>query len=147
MTTAPPPGEMKLVFTAQSKREFYCRDAVCEYVLRQGAVPLNPFRVFDYFLSERVDRSQVREANSYLISRCDEVWSFGTRVADGVLGELRLAGSLKKPIRVFSIAANANEIAPIRVGTLRFEPEVYSAGGRKDALLAELSRVVVGELS
>ena len=45
-----------VVYTAQSKQFFYCRDAVCQFVFENNAIPLNPFRVFDYFLNDRVDR-------------------------------------------------------------------------------------------
>ena len=50
---------LPVVFTAQSKVYFYCRDAVCEFVFQNNAVPVNPFRVFEYFLGDRVDRDLV----------------------------------------------------------------------------------------
>src|SRR5580704_15510026 len=76
-----PTGHRSVVFTAQSKREFYCRDAVCEYVFRQGRIPLNPFRVFGYFLGDRVDRDVVRAGNNNLIRISDELWVFGELIA------------------------------------------------------------------
>jgi hypothetical protein len=45
-----PTAELPVVFTAQSKLHFYCRDAICEFVFNQGAVPVNPFRLYEYFL-------------------------------------------------------------------------------------------------
>ncbi len=43
-----------LVYTAMSKHLFYYRMFISVFVLQHGAVPLNPFMVFDYFLSMRL---------------------------------------------------------------------------------------------
>jgi len=47
----------EVVYTAHSKLSFYARDIICEHAFGQGVTPLNPFRMFGYFLSDRVDRS------------------------------------------------------------------------------------------
>ena len=85
-----------VVFTAQSKQHFYCRDAICAYALREGYVPLNPFRLFDYFLNDRVDRNLIRRANFNLVRASDELWVFGDTIANGVLEEIKYAIELKK---------------------------------------------------
>ena len=59
-------------------------------------LPLNPFRVFEYFLGDRVDRELVRQANNNLISRSDELWVFGDHIADGVFFEIRYAQESRK---------------------------------------------------
>ena len=61
-------GHKLVIYTAQSKQHFYCRDAVCEFVFRQDSIPINPFRLFDYFLSDRVERDKIRAANAEI---CD----------------------------------------------------------------------------
>ena len=71
-----PTAKLPVVFTAQSKLYFYCRDAICEFVFNQGAVPVNPFRLYEYFLGDRVDRDLIRQANNNLIRKCDELWIF-----------------------------------------------------------------------
>lgn len=125
---------MPVVFTAQSKEFFYCRDAICEFVLRQGLVPLNPFRIFEYFLDDRVDREVIRNGNNQLISTSDEVWVFGT-VSNGVLFEIVRARHLKKPVRFYSIATRADEIKPISIAEVKFDPEIHAARiTRKDLL-------------
>ncbi len=86
-----PTDRLPVVFTAQSKVYFYCRDAVCQFVFDNGAVPVNPFRVFEYFLGDRVDRNLVRQGNNNLIRIVDELWVFGDVIADGVLAEICLA--------------------------------------------------------
>ena len=102
-----------VVFTAQSKHYFFCRDAVCAYVLQHGRVPLNPFRMFDYFLNDRVDRDVIRRANFNAIRVSDELWVFGDTIANGVFAEIRYAAELKKPIRFFTISPNTEEIRPL----------------------------------
>lgn len=124
----------KTVFTAQSKQTFYCRDAVCQFVFQQGAIPVNPFRVFDYFLGDRVDRNLVRNGNNELIRRCDELWVFG-QVSDGVLFEIATCRQTGKKIRYFTISAQANEITEISPNDVTFEPEVHKHQVRKEDLL------------
>lgn len=133
-----------VVYTAQSKAFFYCRDAVCEFVFNQGYIPINPFRVFDYFLGDRVSRDCVREGNNNIIRVCDEVWVFGHVIANGVLSEIKLAIELKKPLRYFSIDNRARLIREIRPSMLRFERELYSEKGMNkkelhDYMFAETS--------
>jgi hypothetical protein len=109
---------------------FYCRDAVCEFVFSQAAVPVNPFRVFEYFLGDRVDRDLVRQGNNNLIRIADELWVFGDMIADGVFSEILLARHLDKPIRYFSIHNRASEIHEIEPTTLKFERELLRARRR-----------------
>ncbi len=128
-------GQRKVVFTAQSKQMFYCRDAVCEFVFNQGSVPLNPFRAFSYFLGDRVDRDLVRVANNNLIRITDELWVFGETMANGVLFEVEFARSLGKPVKYFTIHNLASKIHKMDPTKLRFEPEVYKSGLSKEELL------------
>ncbi|MFO0704608.1 MAG: hypothetical protein U0517_01355 [Candidatus Andersenbacteria bacterium] len=73
---------------------------VSRFVIQHGAVPLNPFMIFDYFLLDSVERDAVRDGNNTLVRRCDELWVFG-QISDGVLVEINLATSLNKPVRFF----------------------------------------------
>lgn len=118
-----------VVYTAQSKQYFYCRDAVCEFVFKQGGIPLHPFRVFDYFLNDRVPRELVREGNLEILRRSDQVWVFGETLADGVLIEIAQAASEGKPVRYFSIDNRADRIRELPPGRLNFEREVYTGSG------------------
>ena len=120
-----PTEPMPVVFTAQSKVFFYCRDAVCEFVLQRNAIPVNPFRVFEYFLGDRVDRDLVRQGNNNLIRIVDELWVFGETIADGVWDEIFLAKKLEKPIQFFTIDNRAEKIREVSPDKLRFEQKLY----------------------
>ena len=89
----------RVVFTAQSKRYFYCREAICEFAFSRRAIPLNPFMAFGYFLADRTERDDVREANDAILSKCDELWVFGRELANGVLHEIAIAADAEMPIR------------------------------------------------
>jgi len=125
---------MDLVFTAQSKNYFYCKDVICEFVLKQGKLPINPFMVFGYFLNDRVDRDLVRQGNNQLIQSCKELWVFGS-IADGVLFEIALAKIKGIPIRFFKLGTRVNEIKEVDIAEMSFEPEVHSRQIRKNDLI------------
>ena len=103
---------LPVVFTAFSKTHFYCGDALCEFVFSRGGAPLNPFKAYGYFLNDRVDRDLVRRANNTLLARSDALWVFGP-ISDGVLFEVFLALDRGLPLRFFTIATRACEIADI----------------------------------
>ena len=127
-----------IVFTAQSKREFYCRDAICEFVFNKGGIPLNPFRVFEYFLNDRVDRNLIREGNNNLIRISDELWVFGVNIADGVFFEMLYAKELGKNLRFFTVANKADGISEVGPESLKPEPELSRKGYNKDKMFREL---------
>lgn len=127
-------NDKKVVFTAQSKEYFYCRDAVCEFVLRQGCIPVNPFRLFDYFLGDRVDRDLIRNGNNEMIKRCDELWVFGN-VSDGVLFEIYMCRQMGKVVRFFNIATRASEIMELKTDEVIFDREIHAFQIKREDLL------------
>lgn len=127
-------NKMNIVFTAQSKKYFYCKDVVCEYVFKNGSTPINPFNVFGYFLGDRVSRDKVRQGNNTLINSSDELWIFGP-ISDGVLFEIKLAKMWKKPIKYFSIGTYLYDIKPICIDDIVFEPEVHAKQAKRADLI------------
>ncbi len=115
-------GDMQLVYTAMSKHLFYYRMHISKYVLEQKKVPLNPFMIFDYFLLDSIDRDLVRSGNNNVIKKVDEVWVFGD-ISNGVLAEILLAKSLKKPIKYFKIE-RPHKIVPVSVEELQLEDDI-----------------------
>lgn len=102
---------MKIVFTAMSKHLYYFRDHISKFVLEQGNFPINPFKTFDYFMIDSIDREIIRNANNFGVERADELWVFGP-ISNGVLAEIKLAKKKKKPIRYFDII-NSKKIIEI----------------------------------
>jgi len=112
---------MKSVYPALSKKLFYFRMHISNYVLKKNCVPLNPFMIFEYFLLDTVDRDIIYKANHALVTKADELWVFG-QISDGVLAEIKLAEKLKKPIRYFEIIGS-KKIKEISKTKAEFEKE------------------------
>ena len=117
--------EKKVIFTAQSAKNFHQRMLICKFVFEQGAVPVNPFNVFGYYLYELVDRNLVRNGNNNLLKRCDEIWVFG-EISDGILTEVQIAKGLAKPIKYFDISGLPKIIKEIDKNKVRFEDGLES---------------------
>lgn len=129
-----PAEMMPIIFTAQSKEFFYARDVICQFVLKQNKVPINPFRVFGYFLNDMVDRNIIRQSNNQLVASADELWVFGM-VSDGVLFEIYRAKMLYKPVRFFTVASKVSEIREIAAEEVKFDPEVHARGNTRAELM------------
>jgi len=92
----------RVVYCAISNRNFYWREHICKFVLDEGAVPIVPFMLFDYYLLHTVPKDTVREAFNNLIVKSDEMWVFGT-ISLGVKVQVGIAKRLHKPVRYYDI--------------------------------------------
>ncbi len=110
----------KVVFTAFSKRNFYLRSAISQFVLGLGHTPVNPFMNVDYNLAGLVDKNLIRIANNTMISAADELWVFG-QVSDGVLVEIYLASQAGKPVRYFTTVSDGVDFREISLTDVRLE--------------------------
>jgi hypothetical protein len=128
-----------IIYPAFSKRNFFLRDQITCYVVREGGVPLNPFGSFGYFLADVVERDLVRRCNNNLVRICDSIWVFGD-IANGVFDEIKYARSLGKPVRYFSLGSRLEEIVPVSLDQMRFESEL-TATKSLSTLGAELAEV------
>ncbi len=114
--------DKSLVYTAMSKHLFYFRKHISKFVVEKGKVPLNPFMIFDYFLTDTVHRDLVREGNNNLVKRSDELWVFGA-VSDGVLAEIDIFKSKGKPVRFFKIV-KSQDIIEVSKDEVEMEEDV-----------------------
>ena len=104
---------LPVVFTAQSKQYFYCRDAVCVFTLNRGRRTIKPFQGLRLLL-QRPGRSGPSPPGQLQPDPDrDELWVFGDTIANGVLAEIRYALEHEKPIRFFTISADPKEIRPL----------------------------------
>ena len=115
--------EKKIIYTAQSCKNFHQRMLICKHAFDQGVVPINPFNVFGYYLYELVDRNLVRNGNNNLMKRCDELWAYG-EISNGVLAEIQIFKKLNKPIKFFDISNLPKEIKEISEDELIFEEDI-----------------------
>lgn len=91
-----------LVYPAYSKKNFYLQTYISKYCLERRRIPLNPFMIFRYFLSDSVPREGIYKGNATIILNIDELWTFGP-ISDGVLAEVELAKKRGRKIKHFNI--------------------------------------------
>lgn len=120
-----------VIYTAYSKYYFFAKMLVSSYVLEKDFIPLNPFNNWEYFMDDMVDRDLVVRGNNNLILLSDEIWTFGP-IADGVFAEVKLANSLGKPVRYFSVGKKLEDIHTLTNKELIFEEELLQKFDRKD---------------
>ncbi len=101
-----------VVFAAMSKRSFYLREHIIRYILKKGFTPTCAFMMYSYFLLDTVERKRLIEANNDLIRRSDQLWVFGD-ISDGVGEEIKLAKSLKLPIRYFCLDQFPDKVSEV----------------------------------
>ena len=112
----------KIIFIAMSKLLFYFRRHAVKYVLEKGHTPISQFGIFDYFVTDSVDRDLVRRGNNNLIRISDELWVLGS-ISDGVLAEIKLVKEMEKPIRYFRVVDSKN-IKEIPKDEVEFEDDL-----------------------
>ena len=120
-----------VIYTAYSNYYFFAKMLVSSYVLDKDFIPLNPFNNWEYFMDDMVDRDLVVRGNNNLILLSDEIWTFGP-IADGVFAEVKLANSLGKPVRYFSVGKKLEDIHTLTNKELIFEEELLQKFDRKD---------------
>ena len=123
--------KIKSVYTAHSKHNFYARKMISAFVLEKNKLPLNPFTNWDYFMNDMVDRKLTVRGNNNLIYLADEVWQFGI-ISNGCYHEIKLAMSLKKKIKFFTIGKTPKDIEEIKLEDLLFEEELKKECNTKE---------------
>jgi hypothetical protein len=109
-----------IIFTSFSKRNFYLRAQISQFVLAAGQTPISPFMNFDYNMSGVVDKDAIRTANNTMIIRCDELWVFG-EISDGVLVEIYIARQHNKPVHYFELSPKDGTFHEIDTEAVRLE--------------------------
>ena len=120
-----------VIYTAYSKYYFFAKMLISSYVLDENYIPLNPFNNWEYFMDDMVERDLVVRGNNNFILLSDEVWTFGP-IADGVFAEVKLANSLGKPVRYFSVGKKIEDIHVLSNKELVFEDELLQKFDRSE---------------
>ena len=111
-----------LVYPAYSKRNFYLQTYISKYCLERHRIPLNPFMIYRYFLSDLIPRQHVYLGNASIIKSVDELWTFGP-LSDGVIAEIELAKKRSQKISHYRIVSDKPQVIFRRVGPSRVEME------------------------
>jgi hypothetical protein len=73
------------------------------FVYAKGCIPLAPHIIFTQFLDDEDpgERAAGMEMGIELLRKCDELWSFGTRVSEGMAAEIAAAKTLGLKVKRF----------------------------------------------
>ena len=76
----------------------------CRFAVQQGYIPIAPHIYFTRILDERVpaDRELGLFMGQVLLTKCVELWVFGSRITTGMERELSKAEERNMPIRYFT---------------------------------------------
>jgi hypothetical protein len=76
----------------------------CRFAVEQGYIPIAPHLLFPQFLDD--NRSDERELGLFfgnaLMSKCSEVWVFGSRISSGMESEIKRAKWKNHCLRYFT---------------------------------------------
>lgn len=83
----------------------------CRFAATQGVVPLAPHTIFTQFLDDDIPEERAKGVlmGLELMKRCTELYVFGDRVSEGMLGELEVAKKLGIPIQYYNDRCERNE--------------------------------------
>lgn len=70
----------------------------CRYATDQGCIPLAPHLYLPQFLDEESERELALFMDIALLSRCAELWVFGSTISEGMEKEIQYARRKGKPI-------------------------------------------------
>ena len=68
------------------------------FVVDHGAIPLTPHLLLPQFMDEATERELAMEMDLFFLSKCDQLWAFGTERSDGMKAEMAEAKRLGIPI-------------------------------------------------
>jgi len=91
-----------LLYPAYSKKNFYWQMHISKFCIEKRYVPLNPFMLFRYFLSDMIDRDKIYQANAAFVKISDQLWTFG-EISNGVAAEFLLATKNKIATKNYKI--------------------------------------------
>lgn len=76
----------------------------CKFAVRRGAIPLAPHLHYPQFMDENnpADRELGLFFGLVLLTKCDEVWVFGSRISRGMAKEIAKAEAKCIPVRYFT---------------------------------------------
>ena len=74
----------------------------CRFVVDSGAIPVAPHLYLPQFMSEEKEREEAMRMNKVFLSKCRELWLFGSTITEGMKAEIRCAKWRGMPIRRFT---------------------------------------------
>jgi len=91
-------------FAGDTEHNILRAQGYCRFAVSKGCIPLAPHLHYPQFMddSDLHERELGLLFDLALLTRCDELWVFGSRVSPGMSGEISKAKQTNMPIRYFS---------------------------------------------
>ncbi len=74
----------------------------CRFAFENGAIPFAPHLFLPRFMSEETERDEATRMGLVFLTKCVELWVFGSRITEGMAEEIRRAERRGMPIRYFT---------------------------------------------
>lgn len=72
------------------------------YAVDQGVIPLTPHLLLPQFMKEESERELAMFMDMVFLSKCEQVWVFGSVISEGMKAEIEKAKYKLMPIRYFT---------------------------------------------
>lgn len=72
------------------------------FAVHNGVIPIAPHLLFPQFMEEETERDLAMFMNMVLITKCRELWVFGSHVSEGMQAEIDKAEQRNMKIRYFT---------------------------------------------
>lgn len=72
------------------------------FAVDNGVIPIAPHLLFPQFMAEETERDLAMFMNMVLITKCPELWVFGSHVSEGMQAEIDKAEQRNMKIRYFT---------------------------------------------
>lgn len=72
------------------------------FAVLKNTIPFAPHLLLPQYISEKQERSLAMLMNKVFLSKCDELWVFGSSITSGMSEEIEQAEKMRKKIRYFT---------------------------------------------
>ena len=89
----------------------------CKFINTKGYIPIAVHLLFSRFLDDGnpAERKRAIDMGLEILSRCDELWSFGKKISDGMAIELKFAQRYQIKIKRFTSCCKTISQKEVRV--------------------------------
>jgi DNA polymerase-3 subunit epsilon len=101
--------------------------AICRNVVAEGHLPIAPQLYLPAFVDEDTDRELALKLCLELVTGCDALWLYGTRISPGMEREISVAQERRIPVvnRLYR-ASRCRPLAFVDVETTGLDPQVHA---------------------
>lgn len=91
-------------FRGETEKNMKLAQRYCRFVVSKGFTPIAVHLLFPQFMNDEkpIERQIAFKMCFEVLSRCDELWSFGENLSDGMIDEIAKAKELHKLVRYFT---------------------------------------------